>query len=222
MTADADKPDWRKRWEAFRTAHREGSSHHWRSRGYLPHFDGSGIVQAVTFRLFDALPASVLSKWEKELAALPEKDREMQLSARIADYLDAGHGRCWLRRPEIAGIVEDTLLFFDGERYRLLAWCIMPNHVHVVFDMLKDGSLPEILKSWKGFSAREANLVLGRSGTFWQREYFDRFVRDGPHFENAVRYVEANPVKAGLATKPEDWPFSSARHPRRLPSLPLQ
>jgi REP element-mobilizing transposase RayT len=107
--------------------------------------------------------------------------------------------------------MQETLLIFDGERYRLLAWVVMPNHVHVLVQLDQQHPLPKVLHSWKSYVANQANKILGRSGPFWQREYFDRFIRNEDHYRNAVRYIEDNPVKAGLVMLPEDWRFSSAR-----------
>jgi REP element-mobilizing transposase RayT len=107
-------------------------------------------------------------------------------------------------------MVQDSLLHFDGERYHLLAWVVMPNHVHWLFTPLDGHKLKEILHSIKSFCSNEANLILDRRGTFWMEDYFDRWIRDEKHFKNAVRYIEHNPVKAGLCRKPEDWPWSSA------------
>jgi REP element-mobilizing transposase RayT len=96
--------------------------------------------------------------------------------------------------------VQDTLLHFDGERYDLIAWCVMPNHVHVVMSLRGDHTLNRILDSWKTFTARNANQILGRSGErFWQAEYFDRLVRDDEHLRRVVKYVYENPQRAGLA-----------------------
>ncbi len=191
----------------------------WRSRGYLRHIDRSSLVQALTFRLYDAVPDSVVQAWKTELAWIedlkPSDPREIALSKRIAQYEDAGHGHCWLRDERIAGLVEDCLLHFDGQRYRLISWCIMPNHVHSLIEVFDNWSLARILHSWKSFTAHKANEILERTGEFWFREYFDRFVRDDRHFANAVRYVEENPVKAGLAGSPEDWRWSSAYRMRK-------
>lgn len=108
-------------------------------------------------------------------------------------------------------MVEDALLHFDGERYRLLAWVIMPNHVHVLAETLPVYRLGDIVHSWKSFTAKEANRILGRMGPLWQEEYFDRFIRDDDHLRETIRYIEQNPVAGGLAAKAEDWPFGSAR-----------
>ncbi len=196
----------------------------WYSRGYLPHLDAVGEIQAVTFRLADALPGALVSRWQRELAGSAglqtggsEEERRrsgdqrsQRLKVLIATYEDAGHGSCLLRDPACATIVQDALLFFDNERYRLLEWCIMPNHVHVVIKTMEGCMLDQILRSWKGFTARRINELTGRAGPLWQREYHDRYIRDLDHLANARLYVRKNPVKAGLCMSPEAWPWSSA------------
>jgi putative DNA methylase len=176
-------------------------------------------VQTLTFRLYDAVPGAVIQAWKRELAWVENlkttDPREIALSERIAQYEDAGHGHCWLRDERIANLVKDCLLHFDGQRYRLIAWCVMPNHVHGLIEVFDDWPLAKILHSWKSFTAHRANEILGRTGEFWFREYFDRFVRDDRHFANAVKYIEQNPVKAGLAGSPEDWRWSSAYRMRK-------
>jgi REP element-mobilizing transposase RayT len=109
-------------------------------------------------------------------------------------------------------MVEDALLHFDGERYRIHAWVIMPNHVHVLFTPYGAFMLEDILHSWKSFTAKKANRLLEMVGKFWQEEYFDRFIRDELHFSRALEYIEFNPVKAGLCLKSIDWRFTSARY----------
>jgi REP element-mobilizing transposase RayT len=106
--------------------------------------------------------------------------------------------------------VQENLLHFDGERYRVLAWCLMPNHVHALIEIWQT-PLAELLHSWKSYTSKQANKILGRTGRFWQDEYFDRYVRDEAHLRKVVHYVENNPVKAGLARQPAEWPWSSAR-----------
>ena len=170
----------------------------WHSRGYLPHFDSPETIQFITFRLADSLPTIIIEAL-KQQNALRQVDQE----------LDAGRGACWLHRADVAAIVQRTLLHFDGERYRLLAWCIMPNHVHVVIEILNH-SLSAIVRSWKSFSARQANVALKRSGAFWHADYFDRYMRDEEHLVATVDYVEQNPVKAGLVGEAREWLWSSA------------
>jgi REP element-mobilizing transposase RayT len=106
-------------------------------------------------------------------------------------------------------MVQNALLFFDEKRYKLHAWVIMPNHVHVLVHVFDGFPVAGTVQSWKGFSAREANKLLGRQGAFWQRDYYDRYIRDDDHYCDAVEYIHNNPVKAGLVKIREDWEFSS-------------
>jgi REP element-mobilizing transposase RayT len=182
----------------------------WYSRGYLPHWDHPGMIQSLNFRLVDSLPTSVVERWRMELTHEPE-DEAAAIRRRVDKYLDAGHGECWLCQPDIARLAEATLLHFDGQRYLLLAWCIMPNHVHVMIETREGFTLANILHSWKSFTANQANRLLERRGEFWQREYLDRYIRNAEHYEQAIAYIEENPVKAGLARVKADWPWSSAR-----------
>ncbi len=188
----------------------------WHQRGYLPHHDVPGVTQLVTFRLQDALPACRRSEWEALLHL--ENDRERR--KRLEEYLDRGLGECWLRLPAIAAFAEDALRFFDGERYRLEAWVLMPNHAHVVVQVWQT-PLSRLAHSWKGFIARAANKRLRREGTFWEREYWETLIRDDAHRSQAVRYVEANPVKAGLVREAKEWRWSSARCRDESGRLPL-
>lgn len=203
------QPSAKSEGHAGRTEHRSVYS-----RSYLPHFDAARIVQGITLRLADSVPRSVINSWRAETLLdrrlRTDRARQEELRRRIARYEDAGRGECHLRRPEIAGVVRDALARFDGERYQLLAWCVMPNHVHVLIKQKQGFPLAEIVRSWKGSTARKANAILGRSGTFWMREYHDRRVRDEAHRIRAIRYIENNPVKAGLCERPEDWAWSSA------------
>ncbi len=131
--------------------------------------------------------------------------------ARVEEYLNAGHGACYLRQQQIAEIVENNWLHFDGKRYQLFAWVVMPNHVHVLIEIWEGHPLDKVIHSWKSYTATEANKLLKRKGAFWFPDYFDRYIRDGKHFANAIRYIHENPVAAGLVEKAEDWQFSSAR-----------
>jgi len=142
---------------------------------------------------------------------LPDKVAANRERIRIFNQLlDKGDGAVWLKNSAVAEIVQNSLLFFDGQRYSLHAWVIMPNHVHVLFTPMDDWTLTKIIHSWKSFSAREANKILGRVGEFWQREYFDRAIRNEQGFNSAVAYIENNPVKAGLCQVAEEWLFGSA------------
>lgn len=192
----------------------------WYSRNYLPHLDVPGLVQSLTFRLVDALPRSAMDRLQQE--AMDDADKQRRIEA----YLDAGHGACWLRRPALARITENALLHFDGDRYQLIAWCVMPNHVHALIRTREPSprerrhpagpdsrvySLAAIVHSWKSFTAKAINRALSRHGPVWQREYFERYIRDDRHLAATIEYIHDNPVKAGLARCAAGWAFSSAR-----------
>ncbi|CAN5315895.1 MAG: REP-associated tyrosine transposase [Pyrinomonadaceae bacterium] len=183
----------------------------WHSRGYLPHFDVGERAQFVTFRLGDSLPQVVLERWRRELAHCHARETEVTLRRRIEAYLDQGYGSAWLRDARAAGMIEQSLLNFDSERYRLSAWVVMPNHVHLLATPSNNHTLSGIIHSLKSYTAQEANKLLGRKGQFWQEDYFDRYIRNAEHFARATAYIENNPVKACLCETARDWPFSSAR-----------
>ena len=190
----------------------------------LPHWRQDSVTYFVTFRLADSVPQSKLSVWKLErdrwLSENPKPHDDRQsaeyyelFSARIERWLDAGEGGCALRNPKCARIVEGALRYFDGERYELRAWCIMPNHVHVLIK--PNAGLGKIVQSWKSYTGRwalanNAELGLGVPGkAFWQREYWDRFIRDQNHFLKVIEYIHMNPVKAKLVKRPEDWKWSN-------------
>ena len=177
----------------------------WHSRGYFPHCDTPGLLQFVTFRLNDSLPAALVRRLMQEV------EDDLARLRDIEAFLDAGYGACWLKQPAIASIVEDALLYGDGKRYRLLAWCIMPNHVHVLIEMQEGHPLPKVVQGWKSYSARLINQRLGRSGALWMRDYFDRYIRDDHHLAAVIAYIHANPAKAGLVVNESEWRYSSAR-----------
>jgi REP element-mobilizing transposase RayT len=195
------------------------------SRGYLPHVKVPGAAYFVTFRLADSLPQEVLVRLLQEAEAsarianrearaqgLPETAEPADfLPERLEAFLDAGHGACWLRRPVIADLVANALRFFDGQRYHLHAWTVMPNHVHAVLRPTPSFTVSSILHSWKSYTAKEANRLLGRAGSeFWQRESFDRWCRDDAELRHWCGYTEGNPVAGRLCDRPEDWKWSSA------------
>ena len=181
---------------------------HWRSRGFLPHFDDEGFTQFITFRLADSIPQSVLEKWREELAQDDITDADLR--RRIERYLDQNFGEGHLRVERIAAMVQETLLKWDGERYRLIAWVIMPNHAHILLRPINGTVVSEIMHSIKSFTAHEANRILERKGQFWAKEYFDRYIRDLRHFASTIAYIENNPVKARLCRSAEEWPYGSA------------
>jgi putative transposase len=168
---------------------------------------GSAAVAAASSKTSRAKTAG------EDAGAPSESDRKRatELRRRIEAYLDAGHGECCLRHPKIARLVEGALFHFDPQRYLLLAWCVMPNHVHALIETKAGWPLDGLLHSWKSFTSHAANKILQRAGEFWQREYLDRYVRNAEHYENVVAYIEENPVKAGLVKLKTEWPWSSAR-----------
>jgi REP element-mobilizing transposase RayT len=186
---------------------------HWHSRGYLPHFECPGVIQHITFHLADSLPKQAARQLLAEIENLPADEQDIKRRKRIHTWLDAGYGSCILRQPDIAQMVEDALLYFDLQRYHLLAWVVMPNHVHVLFQPMDGRSVAKIVATWKKFTARKicdwkkmqvnnANLEIGdprgKTAPVWHREYWDRYIRDERHLANAITYIHMNPVKAGL------------------------
>jgi len=169
----------------------------------------------VTFNLHDAVPVAFRDqlRTEKririaELERLKERATPAELHAidrvlheRAEEHLDAGEGACWFRDPRIADLVANALTHFDQQRYRLLAWCVMPNHVHAVFE--PGDTIARIVHSWKSFTAKRANKILRRAGEFWQEDYYDHTVRDAPELARVIEYVFHNPRKAKLA----GWPW---------------
>jgi putative transposase len=217
----------------------QGEPRGWHSRGYIPHFDTGHVIQHIIYRLADSQPQSVLEQMQAELEGkIQNKDaQQTELRRRIETYLDAGHGSCVLREPENAVCIVGTWHRFDGERYRLLEWVVMPNHCHVLIEPFEGTPLGKIVLSWRNYTARLINQRIYRSevlrseeesrtgvrrsqpdsGTgvrrtkVWQREYWDRFIRDEYHLGVVRKYIIMNPVKAGLVAKPDDWVWSSAR-----------
>ena len=192
----------------------------WYSRGYLPHRDHPGLLQMITYRLADSLPASVLARMKREL---PENDisrRDAERRRKIEEWLDAGHGSCILRDRTAADCVMDTWRRFAGERYDLIAWVVMPNHTHILIRVYEGISLGKIVQSWKSYTGRRIADYLGTPSPgsallerrqVWMREYWDRYIRDEKHLWAAVEYIHQNPVKAALVRRAEDWIWSSAR-----------
>ena len=183
----------------------------------LPHIQIAGATYFITFRLANSLPKTVLEKLAEEtfqIKKLPENQKEAGHRAwftKYDEYLDkALHGDLHLKNEQIADMVAASIQFRDGKVYDLIAYCIMPNHAHLVCTPLVkvDGvyfSLTEILHSLKRHTAREANKILQRSGSFWQDESYDHFIRDDAELERIVKYVLYNPVKANLVKEQVDW-----------------
>jgi REP element-mobilizing transposase RayT len=154
-------------------------------------------------------PKRSLSVGRKLKSLKDERERSL-LQRRIERYLDQGYGEALLKNTSVAAMVQDSLLRFDGTRYKLFAWVVMPNHVHSLMTRFEDYELKDILHSLKSYTAHEANKTLHRRGQFWMEDYFDRYMRNQEHFRKTVQYIENNPVKARLCETPSCWAFSSA------------
>ena len=183
-----------------------------RSRGYLPHWEIEGATYSITHRLHDSLPIEVTRQLWLEKQAMErqitgglrpltviERSRIGDAFAiRLDDELHAERGACHLRDPKLAELVAGNLQYFNGLRYELHSWCVMPNHVHTVVTPFAGETLEEILHSWKSYTAHKATAIVG-TRNLWAREYFDRMIRDERHLADAISYVRNNPAKAGLA-----------------------
>ena len=188
-----------------------------KKRNRLPHWHAEHAIYFITWCLIDAIPAHVLMRLRAERDAeqervlrlrgsvtIPEKKiMDAALTDALERFLDKHDGECLLRDQRAATIVANSLRHFDGERYGLYAWCVMPNHVHVVFSCMAGFNTSSILHSLKGFTSKEINKLLGRSGTRWQAESYDRCIRDSEELQRTVDYVLGNPIASGL----QDWPF---------------
>ncbi len=193
----------------------------------LPHIVPPDETIFITFRLHGSLPGVVIEQLADEVKAEKEQiyqsaentdllQKQIQVAgkryfARFDALLDnATQGHDWLRQPAIAGIVQAAIKYGDGREYLLHAYCIMPNHVHLLVTVLSQTtSFTHVLKSLKGFSARQANKLLDRTGQpFWQAESYDHVVRGADEFNRIVLYILNNPVKAGLVSEWTDYPYS--------------
>jgi len=202
------KPDSTTLYDSWKTReiYKDGP---WYSRGYLPHFV-SGEVQSVTIRLFDSLPKSRVQELKESLLLLPATQRKIEYRKKVEKWIDQGYGACYLNDHSVASIVKSAILHYNGTKYSMHAWVIMPNHVHLLLSVNRQYSLPTIIKNFKSYTARETNNLLGRTGSFWFRDYYDRYIRNEKHYTTVINYIEYNPVHAGLCQAPEHWAFSSA------------
>lgn len=218
------------------------------TRRHLPHWYVPGAVHFVTFRLVGTLPGVVLADMKQLQEQLLKKEPipgvsksdnqtriHKQLFAIYDQYLDDNSDIDWLKDPQIAAKVRSSLYYLHERKYHLLAYSIMPNHVHVLILPLDSASgvsgehvelepgesadeknpLSAIMHSIKSYTAHEANRLLHRAGPFWQHESYDHWVRDDDELERIVRYINANAVRANLVNVPHDWFWSSA-HDRYL------
>ena len=184
----------------------------WHQRFHsVPHRENKAL-QSITFRLYDSLPKEVIEEIKLKLDIKKEdssynSSQYQRLRQKIAEYEDAGYGQCFLRDERIAAVMQNTLKHFDGERYQLICWCIMPNHVHVLIEVNEGWSLSRIMHGWRSYTANEANRILGRTGKFWMEEYYDRYIRNDNHLQKTINYILNNPANAGL----DGWPWVGDR-----------
>jgi type I restriction enzyme R subunit len=201
-------------------------------RRHLPHWDVADAAYFITSCLHGSIPASGLREVEvyrRELESRPRPPTTTELDwehhihkllfARLDTILDGQPAVRHFENPAVAEIVRDGIYHFANVRYHLIAYVIMPSHLHWVFqpipswcETLPPGRSPRevIMHSLKSFTATRCNLVLGRRGTFWQDESFDHWIRSDDEQSRIVEYVEYNPVKAGLVREPHAYVFSSA------------
>ena len=199
----------------------------------LPHIQPEGATFFVTSRLAGSLPVDVVERLHRErnlidaeLAKIADKQERAEkayLASRrlfgkwdkVLDISDTGIKH--LANAQIAKLIMESLHFRDGKVYELIAYCIMPNHIHIVFMPLEESkdkyySLSKIMHSFKRHTAHEANLILGRAGAFWQHENYDHFIRDDAELERIVKYVLHNPVKAELVKELTDWKWNYCKY----------
>ena len=169
----------------------------------LPHWHQDDKYVFVTFRLADSLPKAKLRVLQEEkeiwLKKHPkpwnvedENDYYDKFVSKIDKWLDSNYGECLLKYPQNRKITENALLFFDGERYNLKAFVVMPNHVHLLMQLKKGINIENVMRSLKSFTAKQINKVMHRSGRLWQSEYFDRIIRSEDHYKNVLKYIVAN------------------------------
>jgi hypothetical protein len=198
---------------------------------HLPHWRQEGCSYFVTFRLGDSIPQDKLRQWESDREEWLQRHPEPHTAEQLAEYherfterfqqwLDAGQGACWLRDPGASAIVEEALRFFDGQRYVLGHYVVMPNHVHVLVRPIEGHLLKDILHSWKSVTAHKLNSALGRSGKVWQDESFDCIVRSAAQLEKYSAYIRENPVKPGLPAN--EYRLGAGRNVGQASRLPSE
>ena len=169
----------------------------------LPHWAANKSLIFITYRLADSMPAAKLREWQAErdewMRRHPEPWDEATASeyydtfpAKLDEMLDAGYGSCILGREDCCSIVVENLLHFNGERYVLHAFVVMPNHVHVLLEIVRREDLAKIVHGWKSYTAKRINEVVGGEGQVWQREYYDRLIRNAEHYARTVEYIRRN------------------------------
>jgi putative transposase len=207
----------------------------------LPHWSQAGVVCFITFRLHDSMPQEVVERWRQERAAwlignainpnkpewrddLQSLPRRLQnefyatFSTRWHNELDCCHGSCVLKDPVNSPIVADSFLKFDGERYWVKDFVVMPNHTHMLVVFPNDDVMLSQCENWKRYTGRRINKRMSDTGRFWQQDGFDHLVRSEEQFKHFRRYIADNPKKAGLAAG-EYFLYSNPDAVRKSPSL---
>ncbi len=193
-------------------------------RRNLPHIQPEDSVLFVTYRLFFKLPVeyyniirTMKADFYAKIKSLDKRKKELEeykFEQKLFDFKDNFIGKfrnspLWLKNKNIANIVKDSLFWGAQKRYDLFAFCIMPNHVHIVIRPLSKNKEPfplqQIMYDHKHFTAIEANKILKRKGHFWQDEHYDHYIRNEKEFYNILNYIYMNPVKANLVETPEKW-----------------
>ncbi|PCJ59516.1 MAG: hypothetical protein COA79_10745 [Planctomycetota bacterium] len=182
-------------------------------RGYLPHFEICSHYQMITYRLNDSLPAKTLEKLNDA------KNNDSEYRKAIETQMDAGHGSSILKEPAIANMIINNWKYFHIKRYELIAYVVMPNHVHVLIKLNDNEKLSKIVHSWKSFTSKHFSSILKNLNLSsrdaegnpikWQRDYWDRYIRNVDHYLRSIDYIHNNPRHAGICSSPDQWPFSS-------------
>ena len=186
----------------------------------FPHWSHAGAIVFITFRTHDSIPSEVLEQWDRErhewllqrgcetgahwtvvaktLSARDWADFQKTFNRQREMFLDTCHGRCLLRQPELAQIVADSLVHFDGQRYRMGDFVVMPNHVHLLAAFSTAEAMKAQCDSWLHYTAFRINRAINEKGKLWQQEPFDHLVRNPKQYDYLRRYIADNPHKARL------------------------
>jgi putative transposase len=171
-------------------------------RRNLPHLYYNEGIYFVTFRLHGSIHPDELKKLKLSFSKTESvsKEEQQNIFIRYDSLLDKPQNKIqYLSQNEILKICKSALRFYDGKEYKLICYCIMPNHIHIVFELLsEERNVGDLIGSIKKFIARESNKILGRKGAFWQSESYDRLIRDDTDLYFIIKYVLMNPVSAGL------------------------
>lgn len=178
-------------------------------RRNLPHLYYDEGVYFITYNLANSMPIEAIKKL-KEDSENTSEEQKRHLSIKYDTFLHSENsGEKYLSNSEIANISKETINYPDGKDYKLICYTIMPNHIHLVFELLKNNKgISKIMQSIKRISSRRSNLYLNREGKFWQDESYDRLVRDDVELYFTIKYVLMNPVEAGLVKNWKDWKYS--------------